>query len=66
MKGIIDRMEEEIAVIQLKGKKEILFPIDRLPQGSKEGDVIEIVVRLDKEVTGERRKRIRRRQERLI
>ena len=66
MKGIIDRIEEEMTVIQLEEGGEILFPADRLPQHSKEGDVIDIVIRLDKKATGKRRESIRKRQEGLM
>lgn len=65
MKGVIDRLEEGIAVIQLEGGGEILFPADRLPRGSNEGSVIDIVIRLDEKVTEERKKTIGKRQERL-
>lgn len=65
MKGIIDRLEEGIAVIQLEEGGEILFPADRLPQNSKEGNVIEITIKLDEKATADRKEIIRKRQERL-
>ena len=65
VKGVIDRIEEGIAVIQLEGGGDVLFPATRLPQDSKEGSVIELVIRLDRKATGEREKNIRKRQEEL-
>lgn len=65
MKGIIDRIEEGIAVIQLEEGGDVLFPLDRLPRGSKEGDVVNIIIKLDKKTTGKRREIIKKRQERL-
>jgi len=65
MKGVIDRIEEGIAVIQLEGGGDVFFPAERLPQDSKEGSVIELVVRLDKKATGERKEIVRKRQEGL-
>lgn len=41
MKYIIDRMEEGIAVCENELKKLISIPKDLLPDGLKEGDVLE-------------------------
>ena len=41
MKYIIDRLEEGIAVCENELKKLISIPKDQLPDGSKEGDVLE-------------------------
>ena len=41
MKYIIDRLEEGIAVCENELKKLISIPRDQLPDGSKEGDVLE-------------------------
>ncbi len=65
VKGVVDRVEEGIAVIQLEGGGDVFFPAERLPQDSKEGSVIELVVRLDKKATGERKEIVRKRQEGL-
>ena len=42
MKYIIDRLEEGIAVCENELKKLISIPTDLLPDGLKEGDVLEI------------------------
>jgi len=65
VRGIVDRIEEKIAVIQLKEGGEMLIPIGQLPPGSKEGSVVDIAIRLDEKVAGERRRAIRERQQRL-
>ncbi len=65
MQGVIDRIEEGIAVIQLRGGEEIIFPIDQLPEGSSEGSVVEITIKLDEKATKERKEVIRKRQNRL-
>lgn len=65
MQGIIDRLEEGIAVLQLEGGGELFFPAHQLPPGSKEGSVLEILIKLDKEATAERKEIIRKKQERL-
>ena len=41
MKYIIDRLEEGIAVCENELKKLISIPKDQLPDGLKEGDVLE-------------------------
>ncbi|NOX96754.1 MAG: DUF3006 domain-containing protein [Nitrospirae bacterium] len=65
MKGIIDRIEEGVGVVQLEEGGEMLLPADRFPPGSEEGSVLEIIITLDKKATMERREDIRKRQERL-
>ena len=63
MKYIIDRLEEGIAVCENELKKLISIPRDQLPDGSKEGDVLEELEgrfsRSDQE-TEARRKAIRK------
>lgn len=63
MKYIIDRLEEGIAVCENELKKLISIPLDKLPDGLKEGDVLEEqdggFLRNDKETTN-RRKEMRK------
>ena len=40
MRGIIDRFEEDIAVIEIEGRKMIHIPRRLLPPEAQEGDVI--------------------------
>ena len=56
MNIIIDRIEENFAVVELKDKKMINMPIELLPLGAKEGDVLSITI--DKNETEARRERI--------
>lgn len=56
MNFIIDRIEENFAVVELEDKKMINMPIELLPSGAKEGDVLSITV--DKNETEARRRRI--------
>ncbi len=65
MQGVIDRLEEGVAVIQLRGGGEIFFPVDQLPEGSSEGSVVKIAIKLDEKATKERREAVRRRQQKL-
>jgi P2-related tail formation protein len=43
---VIDRIEEDWAVIEY-GKKTFNIPLSLLPQGAKEGDVINVLVTVD-------------------
>ncbi|MDR7869748.1 MAG: DUF3006 domain-containing protein [Tissierellaceae bacterium] len=44
MKIIIDRFEGDFAVVELDDKGLINMPIELVPEGAKEGDVIEIQI----------------------
>lgn len=44
MKFVIDRFEEEYAVVELENKDIVNIPIKILPKEVKEGDVIKILV----------------------
>ncbi|BBI34627.1 DUF3006 domain-containing protein [Cohnella abietis] len=60
-KGIIDRFEGNIAVIEINGITRE-FPKASLPKGSKAGDCVEIEageIRLDTEETTKRKKEIK-------
>ena len=56
MKVIIDRFEGDFAIVELENKEFINMPKKLVPNGAKEGDVLEI--RIDHEVTEKRKKRI--------
>ncbi|AOY76720.1 DUF3006 domain-containing protein [Clostridium formicaceticum] len=56
MKVTIDRFEGEYAVVELENRRTIDMPKSLVPEGAKEGDVLEI--RIDREETDSRKKRI--------
>lgn len=58
MFGVIDRFEGEVAVIVLDDGKVMDFKKEVLPEGVKEGDVLNIgdVITLNKEETEKRKK----------
>lgn len=47
MKVIIDRFEEDYAIVELENKKMISMPKELIPKGAKEGMVINISIDLD-------------------
>lgn len=44
LKIIIDRFEGEFAVVELEDKSFIDMPIELVPEGAKEGDILEIQI----------------------
>ena len=66
MRGVIDRIEEGIAVIEIEDRSQVLFPAKRLPKGAGEGSVLRIDITYDREATKRQREKIKRLQERLL
>lgn len=56
MKFILDRIEGEIAVVELDTEEMLDIPLQLLPKEVKEGDVLEIKILIEE--TEERKKRI--------
>lgn len=54
LEAVIDRIEEEVAVLHLEGGQELKVPISKLPNEVGEGDVVYLEVRRDKEATASR------------
>lgn len=63
----LDRVEEGLAVLLLREDESVHFtlPIALLPEGAREGDILEIAVRRDVLATAEARRRVAERIERL-
>ena len=66
MRGVIDRIEEKIAVIELEDRSQVLFPAKRLPKGAEEGSVLKIDITYDREATKRQREKIKKLQEKLL
>jgi len=56
-KMVIDRFEGDVAVLEYERKTYVL-PKKLLPSGAKEGDVLEVIIRVNKEETERRKKEI--------
>ncbi|WP_243129186.1 DUF3006 domain-containing protein [Hathewaya massiliensis] len=59
MKYIIDRFEEDYAVIETEEGKTFDLPKDMIPKDAREGDVLDIEVKVNKEDTRKREKEIK-------
>ena len=69
MKAIIDRFEGVYAVCETEDKKYINIPKSELPQGIKEGDVLNCINdkwNIDTATTKERKEKIRNKLNRLF
>lgn len=55
-KGVIDRFEENRAVIMLDDGQEIIWPISELPDGLTEGEAVRIVLYTKEEDRNDREK----------
>jgi len=55
---IIDRFEEEWAVIEHDGRGTFNLPRSLLPEEAREGDVLCLELRIDKQATEQRRREI--------
>jgi hypothetical protein len=66
VRGVIDRIEEGIAVIELEDGFQVLFPAKRLPEGAGEGSVLNIDIAWDKKATKDEKEKIRKLQEKLL
>jgi hypothetical protein len=55
MKAVIDRIEGKFAVLLMgeDGSLKVNMPLVLLPEGCKEGDVLDIAIKMDEKATGE-------------
>jgi len=60
MKATIDRIEGELAVLLIRdGEKiKINIPLILLPEGSREGDILDISIHKDEKETAEAKERV--------
>lgn len=63
----LDRVEEGLAVLLIREEEAVrlALPLSLLPEGAREGDILEISIRRDSEATAEARQRVAERIERL-
>lgn len=64
--GVLDRFEENSAVVILKGHQVIHWPRQKLPEDIKEGDVVWLRISHDKDLTKERERLARKILEEIL
>jgi type II secretory pathway predicted ATPase ExeA len=60
MKATIDRIEDKLAVLLIgdDGSIKLNVPFILLPEGSKEGDILDISIKMDEKETTEAKERV--------
>ena len=60
MKATLDRIEEDMAVLLIKDDESVrvVMPMSLMPEGSREGDILDLNISRDIEATGESKKRV--------
>lgn len=62
----LDRIEENLAVLITREGHQWLLPAEHLPEGAREGDVLQVIMAVDLEETAKLAVRIRDLQQRLL
>jgi Protein of unknown function (DUF3006) len=67
MKATVDRFEGDVAVLLLRNDESIKFdmPLALLPEGVREGDILDILITIDEKATDESIARVSSLMERL-
>ncbi len=66
MEGVVDRFEGKIAIIELEGEFFMEIPRKFLPKNTKEGDVLEITFKINKELKEKKISKIQELQKKLL
>ena len=59
----IDRIEEDIAQLQFPDGAAVTWPVDKLPKGCQEGDVVVVTLERSERIKKQRNKEIQELQE---
>lgn len=65
MRAVIDRIEGNLAVLEIDGKTEIIFPLKFLPSGSQPGNILNINISLNPNAEHRQKEKIKKLQEKL-
>ncbi len=67
MKVTLDRIEGDMAVFLVRNDESIMFdmPLDLLPEGVREGDILDILITIDEKATYDSNERVSSLMERL-
>ncbi|MBA7634947.1 hypothetical protein ES703_42546 [subsurface metagenome] len=64
--GVVDRIEGDLAVVELEWREVVNIPLKYLPEGTREGNVLDIIFRINPEREKERRGEIKKLQKELL
>lgn len=65
VRAVVDRVEGALAVLELEGKGDIVWPIKFLPEDLRPGNILDITISLNQEAEKTQRDKIKKLQERL-
>lgn len=65
VKAVVDRIEGNLAILELAGKSEIIWPVTLLPKNIKSGSIIDIVITENIIAEKKQRDKIAKMQKRL-
>lgn len=65
MRAVVDRIEGNLAVLEIEGQGEIPWPLKFLPKGIKPGNILDINISLNPEAEKKQREKIKKLQEKL-
>lgn len=65
MKAVVDRIETNLAVLEIEGKIEFVLPLYLLPRGTKPGNILKIAISIDKKSEKKNMQNIKKIQTRL-
>ena len=64
--AVVDRIEGDLAVVETEWREMVNIPLQYLPKGTREGNVVDITFRLNPEKEKKRRKDIIKLQQELL
>lgn len=64
--GVVDQIESGIARVELEWREIVHIPVKYLPKGTREGNVLDIIFRLNPAKEKEKREEVRNLQEELL
>jgi len=63
---VVDRIEEELAILEVEGEGWVDWPVKFLPRGTGEGSILDVEFRLNKKAETKQRTKIRKLQRELL
>ncbi len=66
VKAVVDRIEGKLALLEIAGKGEVLWPIKFLPKGTKPGNILDFRIGRNKQAEKTQKTKIKQLRQRLI
>jgi hypothetical protein len=66
IRAVVDRIEEDLAVLEVAGEAIVEWPVKFLPRGLAEGNVLDVEFTINKAAEAAQRKKISKLQQELL